>query len=158
MLRRPAAPRPCAVVIGPDDLVQEALATEELVEQQLAVVRLARVGVEVEGAGLGKDAADLAEAWLEEPEVVVERVSVGRLAEERRPVAPSAEARAVALGVGLDRDRAPRLGAAGVEGWVGVDELERAVGKQRQDLEVVAEDDRAQGLAARDVTQSPPAA
>ena len=50
VLRRPSALRARAVVVGPDDLVQEALAAEDPVEQELAVVSLAVVDVEVEGA------------------------------------------------------------------------------------------------------------
>ena len=82
MLRRPAAARLGAVVVGPDQLVEEALAAEQLVEQQLAVVRLAPVDVEVERAGGVQQAAHLAQARLEEAEVVVERVAVGGLLEQ----------------------------------------------------------------------------
>ena len=72
MLGGPAAVRAGAVVVGPDDLVEEALAPEDGVEQDLAVVDLAVVDVEVERAVGGEDAVRLDEARLEEGEVVVE--------------------------------------------------------------------------------------
>ena len=79
MLGGPAAARLGAVVVGPDQLVEEALAAEQLVEQQLAVVRLAVVDVEVQRALGREQPAHLAQARLEEAEVVVERVAVGGL-------------------------------------------------------------------------------
>src|ERR1043165_982275 len=48
VLRRPALLRARAVVVGPDDLVHERRATEDLVEEHLAVVHLAVVDVEEE--------------------------------------------------------------------------------------------------------------
>ena len=50
VLRGPAPLRAGTVVVGPDELVQEAFAPEDLVEEHLAVVRLARVEVEIERA------------------------------------------------------------------------------------------------------------
>ncbi len=57
VLRRPARFGARAVVVRPDDLVQEAVAAEDLVEQDLAVVRLAVVEVEVERARRRRAAA-----------------------------------------------------------------------------------------------------
>src|SRR3712207_7594850 len=51
VLRGPPPCRPGAVVVGPDDLVEEVLAAEDAVEQDLAVVRLAVVDVEVQEIG-----------------------------------------------------------------------------------------------------------
>ncbi len=60
---------------------------------------LAVIDVEIERSGGIEDAVDLAQARLEEAEVVVERVAVGRLGEESRRVAPAAEPVAVAVRV-----------------------------------------------------------
>ena len=95
VLGRPAAPRAPAVVVGPDDLVQEAAAAEDLVEQQLAVVRLAVVDVEVERALLAEQAVGVLQPRGEEREVVVEAVAVARAREQLGPVAPPAEADAL---------------------------------------------------------------
>ena len=96
VLGRPAGARLGAVVVGPDELVEEARAAEQLVQQQLAVVRLAVVDVEVQRPVRREQAADLAQARLEEAEVVVERVAVGGLGEQARGVAAAGEAGAVA--------------------------------------------------------------
>ena len=112
VLGRPAGARLGAVVVGPDDLVEEALAAEELVEQQLAVVRLAVVDVEVQRAVGREQAADLAQARLEEREVVVERVAVGGLLQQPARVPPPAEAGPVAVRVRRRGQRPPRLVAA----------------------------------------------
>ena len=77
VLGGPAAFGAAAVVVGPDDLVEEAGAPEDAVQQHLAVVRLAVVDVEVEGAVGGEDAVSLDEARGEEGEVVVEGVVEG---------------------------------------------------------------------------------
>jgi len=50
VLRGPAPLRPSAVVVDPDELVEEALRAEELVERELAAVRLAVVEVNVQRA------------------------------------------------------------------------------------------------------------
>ncbi len=50
MLRRPAPRGAGAVVVRPDDLVEEVFATEERVQRHLRVVGLAVVEVQVEGA------------------------------------------------------------------------------------------------------------
>ena len=115
VLGRPAVARLAAVVVGPDQLVEEAVAAEQLVQQQLAVVRLAVVDVEVQRPLGGEQAADLAQARLEEGEVVVERVAVGGLLQEPGRVAAAAEAGAVAGGVGRGGERPARLRPARVE-------------------------------------------
>ena len=148
VLLRPAALRLAAVVVGPDQLVEEALAAEHLVEQQLDVVRLAVVEVQVQRAGGVQHAAQLAQPRLEEAEVVVERVAVGGRLEQRGGVAAAAEAGAVAVG-GRDRgQRAARLRAAGVERRVGVDQLHAAVLELAQQRQVVAEHDPLHGGAS----------
>ena len=145
VLRGPAALRLGAVVVGPDDLVQEALAAEELVEQKLRVVRLAIVEVEVERAARGEQSAQLPNPGLEEAQIVLERVRVRGLAEEPAGVAAPLEADAVAGLVGNDLERAPRDLPAGVEGRVRIDELEALVREARQDVQVVAEENEVVG-------------
>ena len=50
VLGRPAVFGPAAVIVGPDDLVQEALAPEDGIQQDLAVMHFAVVDVEVQAA------------------------------------------------------------------------------------------------------------
>ena len=92
MLGRPAAAGLGAVVVGPDELVEERLAPEDLVEQQLAVVRLAVVDVEVERPVGGEQLTAAGQARREEAKVVTERVGVGQAREQLGAVAPPAEA------------------------------------------------------------------
>ncbi len=61
--------------------LRKRLATEDPVEEHLAVVGLAVVDVEVEGAVAARSDG-LDEPRLEESEVVVERVPVGRFGQE----------------------------------------------------------------------------
>ena len=92
VLGRPAAPRARAVVVRPDDLVEEAAPAEDLVEQELAAVRLAVVDVEVEGALLAEQAVGVLEARDEERQVVVEAVGVAGAREQLGAVAAAPEA------------------------------------------------------------------
>ncbi len=143
MLGRPAPARACAVVIRPDDLVEEALATEDLVEQQLAVVGLAIVDVEVQGALAAQQPASVLQTRSEERQVVVEGVVVGGLTEQARAVAAALKARPVAVRVGRRAQRLAGLRLARVERRVDVDQLEGLVGEPREQIEVVAEQDLA---------------
>ena len=103
MLGGPAAARLGAVVVGPDDLVEERVAAEQLVEQQLAVVRLAVVDVEVQRSVRREQLARARQARLEEAQVVGERVVVAERSQQLGAVAPAAEPGAVAVGVRLTR-------------------------------------------------------
>ena len=76
MLGRPAVLGLRAVVVRPDDLVEERLAAEEGVEQDLRVVRLAVIEMEVQRPVVGEEAPRLDEPRLEEAPVVVEAVVV----------------------------------------------------------------------------------
>jgi hypothetical protein len=105
----PALLRARAVVVGPDDLVEEVLAAEDLVEQELAVVSLAIVDVEVERSRRSKDAPTIDQARLQEGEVVGELIEVRGLGEQTARVAPSAEADPVAGLVCLRREGPSRL-------------------------------------------------
>jgi hypothetical protein len=81
---RPAAAGAGAVVVGPDDLVEEALAAEELVEEELHVVRLPIVDVKVERPALREHPSHFTEPRLEKAQVVVELVAVRGFCEQRR--------------------------------------------------------------------------
>ena len=83
----------------------------------------------------------LAQARLDEGQVVVVAVGVPQASEHGRPVGASAEPGAVAGRIGLGREPKPPLLSPGVERRIDVDQRERLVGKLRQELEVVAEVD-----------------
>ena len=76
MFGGPAFGGACAVVVGPDDLVLEAGASEDLVEQHFAVVDFAWVDMEEEGAGGGEDAVGFLESGADKAEEIVEGVGV----------------------------------------------------------------------------------
>ena len=78
VLGRPPVAGPAAEVVGPDDLVEERVAAEHLVEQQLDVVRLAVVDVQVQRAARREQPAGLVQQRLEHAEVVVVDVEVAR--------------------------------------------------------------------------------
>ena len=142
VLRGPPAGGPRAVVVRPDDLVEEALAAEQRVEQHLRVVDLALVEVEVEGAVLRQEAPRLLEPRLEERPVVGERVVVARDRALHDVVGAAVEAHpGAADGVVAGDRRAAQLLAAGVERRIEVGEPERAVRQRAQHREVVALDD-----------------
>ena len=124
-----------AVVVGPDDLVEEALAAEELVEHDLDVVRLAVVEVDVERPVLGEQrGAPRSSRGTQEAEVVVEGVVVGE-----RPATtpcgsagPPKPARSPSASAHRAQALAP-LRPPGVERRIDVDQVERAVGQAGQD-------------------------
>src|SRR4051812_22237757 len=141
VLGRPAVPWLAAVVVGPDDLAEEALATERGVEGDLDVMDLALVEVHVERAVLGQQAVRRDEARDQPGGVVVEGVGVARPAGRGARVAVAAEARRRG---GVARRRRAPAGAsrAGVEGRIDVDEVEGAPGQQREHGGVVALDEQ----------------
>ena len=80
VLGRPAALGAAAEVVGPDDLVEEAVAAEDLVERDLDVVGLALVEVDVERPVVGEQLAHARQARDQERLVVGEGVGVGVVA------------------------------------------------------------------------------
>jgi hypothetical protein len=122
-------------------LVEEALAPEDLVEQQLAVVRLAVVDVEVQRPLAREQPVRVLEAGREKLEVVIEAIAVARLREQPRRVAPALKARALAVLIALGAQRPARLHLARVERRIHVHELEGLGGERRQQPQVVAEQD-----------------
>ena len=102
VLGRPPPAGARAVVIRPDDLVEKALAAEDLVQQQPAVVGLAVVDVEVQRSLAREQPVGLQQARVQEREIVVERVPIGGLGEQTRGVAAALKSGAIAFGV-VDR-------------------------------------------------------
>ena len=137
----PTPLRPAAIVVGPDDLVDEARPAEDAVEQHLAVVRLAVVDVEEERARGGEHPVGLDQSRLEEGQVVVEAIPIAGLAERGGPIALALEAGPVSRRVLLRAEGHPRLGAPGVEGRVDIDEVDAAGTERTQYRQIVLEDD-----------------
>jgi hypothetical protein len=151
VLGRPAPSRARAVVVGPDELVQKAVATEKLVEQQPAVVGLAVVDVEVQRARAREQPAGFGQAGCEKREIVLERVAIRGLVQQARLVATALKPGAIAVGVGVGVQRLAGLDVAGVERRVDVDQLKRGVSELWQQVEVVAEQDRVGAGVARNL-------
>src|SRR3954451_1785479 len=115
VLGRPAVLRPAAVVVGPDQLVEEVLLAEELVEQQLDPVGLAVVEVYVERAVAGQKISCTLQFRAQKAEIVSVGIRVGKSASP--------------------------LGLAGVERRIDVDEIERRFRQAFKDVSVVGLDD-----------------
>ena len=141
VLGRPAPPRLGAVVVGPDQLVQEGVPTEDLVQQQLAVMSLAVVDVEVQRSVRGQQLPATGQSRLQEGQVVRELVVIAEALQQTGavPAPTKADPRCRAwCVVPRDRQRRARLGPAGVERGVHVDEVEVTLRQGLQDREVVA--------------------
>ncbi len=108
---------------------------------ELAVVRLAVVDVEVERPVLAQQPPCLAQARLEEAEIVGVRIEVAAARDLLGAVAGATEAGAVSVRVAGRDEREPTLLLARIEGRVDVDERERLGGQPCEQLEVVAEVD-----------------
>ena len=137
MLRRPAPPRATAVVIRPDDLVDEALSAKDLVQKNLAVVGFPVVDVEVQSAVGAQQTAGVLEPWPDVPQVVVEHVAVGSSAKSHGAVPPAAETDPVTVVAAHGRQLLPPLDLAAVERGIDVDEPEALVGELRKHIRVV---------------------
>jgi hypothetical protein len=120
----PAGSGTGAVIVGPDDFVDEGVATEDEVEEDLAVVDLSIVDVEEEAAIGMKEAMGFDEARFEEGEVVVEEVWVFLGTDLDVAVAESMEAGFGSLGIADDGDVVAGLDATGVEGGIDVDQVD----------------------------------
>ena len=77
VLGRPLLARARAVVVRPDDLVQKALAPEDLVQQHLAVMHLAVINVKVQAARGRENPFGFHQARLDKGEEIVKDVAVG---------------------------------------------------------------------------------
>ena len=140
MLRRPPSLWLPAVVVCPHDLVQEAVASEDLVERELAVVRLAVVEVEIERSMHRKQPASVLEAGDDEVQVLAPVVVEAQVGQQARPVAASPEPDALSRLVVLGGHRALALDVAGVERRVDVDEVKARVRQLGQDVGVLGMD------------------
>src|SRR5690606_10795713 len=126
------------VVVRPDQLIQEALAAEQRVEQHLRVVRLTVIQVQVQGAVIGEQAPRLGQPRLQKRPVVVELVVVAQKLTQDSLVPLTLETRYRSRLAAHTRRRLPRLRTARVEGRVEVGEGERGIREPARDLEVVA--------------------
>ena len=138
VLGGPARFGAAAVIVGPDDFVDEGIAAKYFVQHYLAIVDFPVVDVEEQAAVVIQQTVGFGHAGTEEADVVVEIVGVPAVADDMGTVAAALETGAVAVGVGRDLDASAGLGFAGVEGRVNVDELERAIGQGGQDIKIVA--------------------
>ena len=85
-----------AVIVRPDDLVEEAFAPEDLIQQHLAVMHLAVINVKVQAAIGGQNAFGFDQARLEECQEIVKDIAVGFEANLGRGIALPGKASAVA--------------------------------------------------------------
>ncbi len=141
MLGRPAALRAGPVVVGPDDLVLEAVASEDRVQGHLGVVDLAAVQVHEEAAGGLEHPPGLLQARDQEAQVVLEAILVGAPTQHGGPVSPALEADPVAIRILLGAQAGSGLGSTGIEGRVQVDQVIAGVGEAGDHLEVVPQVD-----------------
>jgi hypothetical protein len=74
VLGRPAIPGAAPVIIRPDDLVQEAVASEDGIEEDLYIMHLSIVKMDVQRTLFSKKTPRFAQPWLQESQVVVEAV------------------------------------------------------------------------------------
>lgn len=141
VLGRPLAFSAGAIIVGPDDLVEEGRAPEDLVEQHLAVMHLAVIYVEIQAAVRLEHPVGFVQARREEGQKIVKDVSVALAADLDRLVALALKSHPVAGLAALSADLGPGLGFAGIEGWVDVDQVDRFGGQGLQDGQVIAEID-----------------
>ena len=139
MLGGPAVLGPRAVVVGPDDLVQEALPAEDGVQHHLGVVHLPVVQVQVQGAVVGEQPPCLDQSRFQEGPVVAESVVVLVQGALDRVVGPAFEPHPVAPACGVNHHcgSLARLDPAGVERRVHVNQGESAVRQRGEVVSVV---------------------
>ncbi len=139
----PSSAGACAVVVGPDDLILERGAAEDGVEHDLDVVDFAGVDVDEEAAGGTEEAMGFGEAGAKEFKVVGKGVVVAGVWVEGGldAVAAAPEAGAAGGVVADGAHAAALLAAAGVEGWVDVDEVDGGGFEVGEHGEIFAEED-----------------
>src|SRR5690606_16679246 len=128
-------------VVSPDDLVHEALATEEPIEGDLHVVDLAVVEVDEERAVVGQAAERGFDPRQQPSHVVVELVGVAHRRERLDRVGPTAEAAARSLRVGAHPHSRACLATPRAERRIDVDQSGETIRQRREHLEVVAVQD-----------------
>jgi hypothetical protein len=142
VLRGPSPRGPRAVVIRPHHLVEEARAPEDLVEQHLAVMRLPRIDVEVQGALGGEDSSGLLEARTKPADVVVEAVVVASSLLAFNAIAASGKPQARRGCIGGRGGSHPASRTPGVERRIDVDESRAPIRQRAQHLERLPLNDR----------------
>ena len=142
VLFRPAVTRPAAVVVGPDDLVQEPLGPEQLVEQEPGVVGGVKIEVEVDRSCRSQHSVDLGEALVQERQVLREGhvVSVA-VARDHFELVHAVGKTLASLGTGTSANGAQGTHLLRPEGGVDVNEVDASVRQLAQDPQVVVEED-----------------
>ena len=153
VLRGPAIFCAPAVVVRPDDLVQEVVATEDLVEQHLAVMRFSVVDVEVERSVVREQTSRLFQLRPDERQVVVVHVEVLHATDLGRHVTPPLKPNTIAAAFSpIGTQRRANLRFAGIERRVDIDQLERLVGQLGKQVRAVGQHDVV--VAGREVEHS----
>lgn len=127
------------VIVGPDDLVQEAFPAEDRVQHHLGVVDFPVIQMQVQGAVVCQQSPGLHELWFQERPVIAEGVVVAMEGALDGVVRTALEADAVAVAVRI-ADHTGFLAAldpARVEGRVHVNECEGAVRQRWEEFRVV---------------------
>jgi hypothetical protein len=132
VLGRPPRRAATTIVVRPDHLIEKAIAAEDLVEQHLAVMRLARIDVEVQGAVRRQDPATLLEPRPQPSEVVVERVLESSHVGASAPVRGAAKASTFSSGVAHSLQSEAVAPRTGIERRVGVHEARAPRGQLSQ--------------------------
>ena len=138
VLGRPLVLRLGTVVVGPDDLVEEALPPEECVEQHLRVVRLPVIQVQIQRAVRREQPPGFGEPRFEKRPVVVERVVVAHQVTADALVLLTFESLHRAGRRTHARGGLAGLDAPSIEGRIEVDHRERGIRQGRYDGEIVA--------------------
>jgi hypothetical protein len=99
------------------------------------------VNVEVQTAGGFEQPVVFSQARLEEGQVIVKDIGIAFGADLDGLVAPATKAGAVAIFAAFGADLRARLGFAGVERWIDVDQVDRCGRQGLQNGEVVTEVD-----------------
>ena len=97
MFRRPAPFGPPAVIISPDDFVEEGCPAENPVQQDFAVMHFPAVNMQEEGAGRSQQPVGFPQSRFQEGQVIVKLVAERQTSDPDRLVALSLIARAVTL-------------------------------------------------------------
>ena len=140
MFGRPLPAGARAIVVRPDDLVEETLPPEELIEQDLAVMYLAVVDVKVQAAVFREDALRFDQARLEEEQEVIKDVTIRLGTDLNGGIALTRKTCAVAAVGFLGPELGARLHLAGVERRVDVDQLNARGWQRAQDLQIIAKE------------------
>lgn len=118
-----------AVIVGPNDLVQEALTPEDLVKQHLAVVHFAVIDVKVEAAVGFEHPPGLNETRLDERDKIVEEVAVSLRTQLHRLIACPGKTCAVAGLAAFGANLGALLHMTGVERRIDINKIHR-LGRQ----------------------------